>query len=118
MYTACLRGPATAGLDGIHLSEVQRIDVQSIYRAVYSDKTSGRIHPDSLFCHHVLFTFALPLTFIYRNRALLADLFGCHDTEEANPSLIDNALPTPFLFFFSDGKSPLISHSHKSFLFR
>lgn len=99
MYTAFLRDPANAGLYGIHLSEDQRVDVKSIYQAVYSDKTSGRSHPGYLFCHHILFTFALPLTFTYRNRGLIADLFGCMIPIEANPSLIDSALSTPFPIF-------------------
>ena len=61
MYPACLRGPVTAGLDGIRLSEGRRRDAQSSYRAVCSDNTSGLISPGYLFRHHVLFTLALPL---------------------------------------------------------
>jgi len=64
MYPACLRSPMAAGLDGIRLSEGRRIDAQSIYRAVCSDKTSGWISPGSLFRHHVLFTLAIPLAFL------------------------------------------------------
>ncbi len=67
MYPACLRGPVTAGLDGIRPSEGRRIDAQSSYRAVYSDKTSGWIYPGYLFRHHVFFTLAMPLAFPYRN---------------------------------------------------
>jgi len=62
MYPACLRGLVTAGLDGIRLSEGQRIDAQSTYRAVDSEHTSGWIYPGYLFRHHVLFTLAMPLT--------------------------------------------------------
>jgi hypothetical protein len=65
MYPACLRGPVTAGLDGIRLSKGRRIDAQSIYRAVDSDNTSGLISPGYLFRHHVLFTLAIPLAFPY-----------------------------------------------------
>ncbi len=61
MYPACLRGPVTADLDGIRLSEGRRRDAQSSYRAVCSDNTSGLISPGYLFRHHVLFTLALPL---------------------------------------------------------
>ena len=69
MYPACLRGPVTAGLDGIRLSEGRRRDAQSSYRAVCSDNTSGWISPGYLFRHHVLFTLAMPLAFPYRNTA-------------------------------------------------
>ena len=48
MYPACLRSPLAAGLDGIRLSEGRRIDAQSSYRAVCSDKTSGLISPGYL----------------------------------------------------------------------
>ncbi len=99
MYTDFLPDLATAGLNGIHLSEVQRVDVKSVYRAVYSDKTSGRSHPGYLFCHHIFFTYAPPLTFTYCNSALIADLCGCMIPSEANPSLIDSALSTPFPIF-------------------
>ena len=70
MYPACLRGPVTAGLDGIRLSEGRRRDAQSIYRVVCSDKTSGWISPGYLVRHHVLFTLAMPLAFPYRHTAL------------------------------------------------
>jgi len=70
MYPACLRGPVTAGLDGIRLSKGRRIDAQSIYRAVDSDNTSGLIYPGYLFRHHVLFTLAIPLAFPYLKTAL------------------------------------------------
>ena len=70
MYPACLRGPVTAGLDGIRLSEGRRRDAPSSYRAVCSDNTSGWISPGYLFRHHVLFTLAMPLAFPYRNTAL------------------------------------------------
>jgi hypothetical protein len=66
MYPACLRGPMTAGLDGIRLSKGRRIDAQSTYRAVDSDNTSGWIYPGSLFRHHVFFTLAIPLALPYR----------------------------------------------------
>ncbi len=69
MYPACLRGPVTAGLDGIRLSEGRRRDAQSSYRAVCSDNTSGWISPGYLFRHHVLFTLAMPLAFPYLNTA-------------------------------------------------
>ena len=70
MYPACLRGPVTAGLDGIRLSKGRRRDAQSSYRAVGSDNTSGWISPGSLFRHHVLFTLAMPLALTYLNMAL------------------------------------------------
>ena len=70
MYPACLRGPVTAGLDGIRLSEGRRRDAQSSYRAVDSDNTSGWIYPGYLVRHHVLFTLAMPLAFPYLNPAL------------------------------------------------
>ena len=64
MYPACLRGPVTAGLDGIRISEGRRIDAQSSYRAVDSDKTSGWISPGYLVRHHVLFTLAIPFPYL------------------------------------------------------
>ena len=74
MYPAYLCGPMTAGLDGIRLSEGRRIDAQSSYRAVDSDNTSGWIYPGYLFRHHVIFTLAMPFTYlspsIYLNTAL------------------------------------------------
>jgi len=70
MYPACLRGPVTAGLDGIRLSEGRRRNAQSIYRAVCSDNTSGWISPGYLVRHHVLFTLAMPLAFSYLRPAL------------------------------------------------
>ncbi len=70
MYPACLRGPVTAGLDGIRLSKGRRRDAQSSYRAVGSDHTSGWISPGSLFRHHVLFTLAMPLALTYLKMAL------------------------------------------------
>ena len=70
MYPACLCGTVTAGLDGIRLSEGRRRDAQSTSRAVYSDNTSGWISPGYLFRHHVFFTLAMPLSFIYLNTAL------------------------------------------------
>ncbi len=70
MYPACLCGTVTADLAGIRLSEGRRIDAQSTYRAVYSDNTSGWIYPGYLVRHHVFFTLAIPLSFIYLNTAL------------------------------------------------
>ena len=70
MYPACLRGPTTAGLDGIRLSKGRRRDAQSSYRAVGSDNTSGWISPGYLFRHHVLFTLAMPLALTYLKMAL------------------------------------------------
>ena len=70
MYPACLRGPLTAGLDGIRHSEGRRRDAQSTYRAVGSDNTSGLISLGYLFRHHVLFTLARPLALPYLKTAL------------------------------------------------
>ena len=70
MYPACLRGPVTAGLDGIRLSEGRRIDAQSIYRAFCSDNTSGWIYPGYLFSPsrplHPRNAFHVPLVDTYR----------------------------------------------------
>ena len=41
MYPACLRGPVTAGLDGIRLLKGRGRDAQSTYRALCSDNTSS-----------------------------------------------------------------------------
>ncbi len=65
MYPAFLRGPVTAGLDGIRLSKGRRIDAQSIYRVVHSDITSGWIYPGYSFRHHVLFTLEMSLACPY-----------------------------------------------------
>ena len=77
MYPACLRGPVTAGLDGIRLSEGRRIDAQSTYRALYSDNISGWIYPGYLFRHHVLCTLAIPFTYFSPSIYLSTALKSC-----------------------------------------